>query len=460
MALSTRSDRPFSNQENEKFITPLLDDSWAGDRGTPITLTYRIDSSDTAFGDAIKKALQEFTNVAQITFVETNDSSVDFAFGYTPIDSNTLGITYFNSLFPISNIEIDISSSFFSAADFAENEVGYETILHEIGHGLGLAHPNGSGLWGASLPNPFNTLDFTLMVPFADDLGPVTTSLGSPSSLQFADIAAIQWMYGANNNYKAGNDIYTFNSKSVTTLWDAGGVDEINAFSSQLSVTIDLNDGSSGKNSQIGDAAFWIGPNVIIENVIGGQGSDEITGNEIGNILKGFNGNDIIHGNDGNDFINGNRDNDLVYGDFGNDTVRGGKQLDTVFGGSGDDFVAGDRANDLVYGGLGHDLIRGGKDNDSVFGESGEDTIYGDKGNDSIYGGSGNDIFVFKEDSGNDIIFDFVAGEDKIQIELVSINNFSDVLTNFSNQSIDFGNGNIVTINGLDSISESDLLII
>jgi len=460
MALSPRSDRPFSNQDNEKFITPLLDDSWEGDRGSPITLTYKINSSSVAYNNAIKNALQEFSNVGQITFIETSASSVDFTFGLSSIDSNTLGITYFNSIFPIGDISIDLSSDFFTDADFAINEAGYETIIHEIGHGLGLAHPDGNGLWGTPLSASFNTLDFTLMVPFSDDLGPVTTALGSPSTLQFADMATIQWMYGANNNYKSGNDVYTFNSKSVSTLWDAGGIDEINAFSSQSSVTINLNDGSSGENSRIGDAAFWIGPNVVIENVIGGQSSDEITGNEAANILKGFNGNDVIHGNDGDDFINGNKDNDVVYGDFGNDTVRGGKQLDTVFGGSGDDFVAGDRSDDQVFGGLGHDYIRGGKDNDNVFGESGNDTIYGDKGNDSIYGGTGNDIFVFKEESGSDIIFDFVSGEDAIQIDLASINSFADVLANFSNQTIDFGNGNIVKINDLNSISEADVLII
>ena len=65
-----------------------------------------------------------------------------------------------------------------------------------------------------------------------------------------------------------------------------------------------------------------------IENVIGGSGNDELTGDDRANQLTGGFGNDILDGGAGNDTLNGGA---------GNDTLDGGAGDDVLFGGDGDD---------------------------------------------------------------------------------------------------------------------------
>ena len=129
------------------------------------------------------------------------------------------------------------------------------------------------------------------------------------------------------------------------------------------------------------------------------------------------------------------------YGGGGNDTVHGGTDEDRVFGGTDEDRVYGGGGDDTVYGGGGDDTVYGGEGNDVLFGdvrgvESGDDVLYGGDGDDTLYadgidditvedlggkdtleGGAGNDTFVFnlKEATGDDVIEDFVLGEDTLR---------------------------------------------
>ena len=93
--------------------------------------------------------------------------------------------------------------------------------------------------------------------------------------------------------------------------------------------------------------------NGAIENVRGSNDKDDITGNELANIL------------------------------YGDQAATGTGNNDTLSGADG---------NDTIYGGGGKDLIYGGAGNESVFGDAGIDTINGDAGIDTIEGGSGADV--------------------------------------------------------------------
>ncbi len=86
-------------------------------------------------------------------------------------------------------------------------------------------------------------------------------------------------------------------------------------------------------------AAFTIANGVWIENATGGNGWDEIYGNDIGNSLNGRDGGDTIRGFGGNDKIMGDLGSDYLYGDAGDDTLYGGSAKDRCWGGAGaDDF--------------------------------------------------------------------------------------------------------------------------
>jgi Ca2+-binding RTX toxin-like protein len=92
-----------------------------------------------------------------------------------------------------------------------------------------------------------------------------------------------------------------------------------------------------------------------------------------------------------------------VFGNSGNDDLTGGDESDTLHGGSG---------NDIVDGGAGDDTLLGGSGNDIVLGGSGDDLLFGGDGFDILDGGAGGDIFALQEDSGLDLILNFVGGED------------------------------------------------
>ena len=118
-----------------------------------------------------------------------------------------------------------------------------------------------------------------------------------------------------------------------------------------------------------------------VENVLGGFGSDVITGDGDANDLRGDLGADRIAAGAGDDF---------VVGGEGAGTINGGPGRDTLYGGPDPDRVAGDGGNDLVSGAGGNDVLTGGDGNDDVRGDLGGDTLFegpAPSGGDLLQGG-------------------------------------------------------------------------
>jgi Ca2+-binding RTX toxin-like protein len=80
---------------------------------------------------------------------------------------------------------------------------------------------------------------------------------------------------------------------------------------------------------------------------------------------------------------------------------------DTLIGGRDDDDLAGGAGDDRLFGNLGDDTLSGG---------DGEDTIVGGPGDDSQEGGADADVFVLAPGAGSDVIADFAAGEDALDL--------------------------------------------
>ncbi|MBR4904662.1 MAG: hypothetical protein IKZ53_08315 [Selenomonadaceae bacterium] len=159
--------------------------------------------------------------------------------------------------------------------------------------------------------------------------------------------------------------------------------------------------------------------------------STEIVGNAKANKILGGIGNDTISGGAGKDSLWGGAGDDSLFGETGNDKL---------YGYSGEDLLIGGKGNDTLFGGEGNDGLFGEQDNDKIYGESGNDTLFGNKGNDSLWGGDGADVFYYEKGDGNDLIFDYVAGEDKIFLASGSI---SKVMMSGSNVTFKIGTGSI-----------------
>ncbi|KAB2945323.1 MAG: hypothetical protein F9K19_26370, partial [Rhizobiaceae bacterium] len=170
---------------------------------------------------------------------------------------------------------------------------------------------------------------------------------------------------------------------------------------------INLTQGVAGS---IAGQAFSVATGTVIENAIGGDGNDTMTGNDIANILIGGRGNDHLSGGLGADQHIGGTGLDFArYDDanYGNLTIRldnsalnvGAAAVgDTYVGieclvaGAGNDTVVGDNLANRLYGQGGTDTIIGRNGNDILDGGDGVDHLYGGLGADQHIGGTGLDF--------------------------------------------------------------------
>jgi Ca2+-binding RTX toxin-like protein len=187
-----------------------------------------------------------------------------------------------------------------------------------------------------------------------------------------------------------------------------------------------------------------------VEGEAGGSGvADNITtAEELSQVLTDLNpllnltdaGDDLILGNDGDDLIYG----DVLYTDQladaqGLTTADGAGWLvfEQLEAGAGTD-AGWTRADTIQYiednadlvgtetssGGAsrsgGNDTIYAGAGDDRVYGQEGDDIIIGQAGDDVLSGGSGNDTFVYTSVlDGQDIVTDFQAGSDVVDLDLL-----------------------------------------
>ncbi|HEY9846223.1 MAG TPA: M10 family metallopeptidase C-terminal domain-containing protein, partial [Candidatus Caenarcaniphilales bacterium] len=332
----------------------LCGNKWGGARGTGIALTYSFSQSTSvyrlnygigepksglsAFTDiqknATRNALQAWSDVANVQFAEVVDSAdsvgdlrfarsfVRTAQAYCPVAFPEAGDAWF--------------SNFDSAFDTDQKGTyGYETFLHEIGHTLGLKHPHEAGKGGVANAE-IDVIAYTLMsyrsyVGAPPSLDP--TESFYPTTPMLDDIAAVQYLYGANWNTRSGDSVYTWSpgQQILETIWDGGGTDTIDWSNQSSAAKINLN---QGQWSELGPS-YWngvanesrtlaIAGEVTIENATGGSGNDNIIGNDGNNILNGGAGSDVMQGQEGDDRYVVDQPGDKVIEDprAGNDTVE------------------------------------------------------------------------------------------------------------------------------------------
>jgi len=286
----------------------------------------------------------------------------------------------------------------------------HATVLHEVGHALGLKHSHetwGRGKLSASWDSP----EYTVMTyrPFQGGAptGYRFEKWGAPQTFMMLDIAALQHMYGADFTTNAGNTVYRWTPGSgdtfvngklgidaggnriLATVWDGGGVDTYDLSAYRTSVRVDLRPGMASTFSAKQLADLGGGPNGgdargNVFNALQHQGDSR----SLIENAKGGSAGDILYGNQGKNWLAGMAGNDKLRGLAGSDTLVGGKGADTfVFGatsesrpGAADKIVAGYGAAAFERPGrssgdridlhpIDADTTRGG-DHDFIFGTS------------------------------------------------------------------------------------------
>ena len=241
---------------------------------------------------------------------------------------------------------------------------------------------------------------------------------------------------------------------------------------------------------QDGDDAFFFeglqGPDVF-----GGNGDDLAVVSGTGSLARLF-------GGSGDDLLTLDADptgsTGTVLGGNGDDTIRANVELGTVRGDNGDDRISGIVDFAEVEGGNGNDVLSFGG-GAFLLGNAGDDVLVdanelfppdlpfildGGRGSDTLRGGIASNIFRFSlNDRGADVVENFIADEDVLEIgdtglqfddfdtnDSASLEAGDDPVSSVGNDLVidvaaaaDVGFVNTITVVGISSVAEADVLI-
>ncbi len=322
-----------------------------------------------AFEAAAEFALETWAAVASIDFVPAPEGiAPDLSFAFAPLPGDTIGeaLTTFQPLIGVDQVVSSVVTldSTEQWSPFGEAGLNfYNVILHEVGHSLGLDHP-----------------DDPTQVMYAFYLTDTTISLAA------GDIEGVRLIYGSARELILG------------TL----GSD-----------TLDRRAGFAGEEilARAGDDYVFgtQGDDVIS----GGAGNDVLFGGDGADLLASMTGNGQLYGGEGDDRLFAGIGNSQLDGGNGDDILVGGTGRDTLLGGAGRDIVIGDPPGAVMFG---SDVIDGGPGDDLLSGGGGADVF--------VFRASGDadviarfEIDWFDPAATYPIGRDFVPGLDRIAFE-------------------------------------------
>ncbi|WP_069301325.1 M10 family metallopeptidase C-terminal domain-containing protein [Neptunicoccus sediminis] len=426
----------------------------AVDLGTPVIVTYSFaegaeipTASDSsypvsrtfAFTDQQRQNFRDAADVyegaAGVVFVEVDSGGM--------IDiSNADGSSYGGwASYPSTSAGYTSTGIFVidSDGDYGEGTYGFQIMLHELGHAMGLKHSHdGTLTLDPALDNQHQT------VMTYNNASPYTAQLG------VLDLEALAHLYGAAVDHSAWSFDHDPDTNTMTIAGSSKADVLFGVAGSNVLIGGAKGDRLIGRNSD--DSLYGKQGN---DTLFGGNGADSLAGNggkdalfggTHNDVLNGGRGGDLLNGGSGADVLEGGQGADTLYGEAYSDSLFGGRGRDTLFGGEASDTLYGERGNDrlygggnwgdVLYGGNGKDWLYsgtetgsggsgtcdfyGGNGNDRMFGGDGNDYFYGGAGKDTMTGGIGRDVFYFGEDSARDRIKDFDLGNDRISLTEVA----------------------------------------
>lgn len=454
------------------FSFPKAAESYLSDEYSATALAS-FNSFTSAEIDLARSAIAKLESITGLRFLEVAEGA---DINFQSLDFNLVGkdgfsgFAYYPSLYGgINDIEAtsELAGDIFMNSDASFSSSAFlETLIHELGHAVGLKHPfetetDNPNTLETSLDNEQQTvMSYTSVSGYvADEYGPL-------------DVAALAAIYGSSGSFGSHLKSWAWSESSETLTQNGtsgaelilgvshgdiivagGGADTISAFAGDDFIS--GQDGDDYAAGGDGDDSVYSGSGSDL--VEGGNGNDEIGGGSGNDTIEGDAGTDTLYGGAGSDSLLPGTENDVVWagegadliqeysnhfsddilgGGAGNDTIYGGGGSDVIYGGKGDASTNNDRViagdgQDTIYGGNGSesyvgggggaDLVFGGSGDDYLSGEDGNDTLWGGSGDDTLWGGDGSDLFGFVAGSGSDQIGDFDVNTDQLDFSSYGI---------------------------------------
>lgn len=312
---------------------------------------------------------------------------------------------------------------------------GRTTLVHEIGHSLGLSHPGDynfgdDGPDPDTLPDPItyegdafyaqDTQQYSIMSYFRDQKSggqSIDVSVGllnNPQTPMLHDILTLQSKYGADPDTRAGDTVYFANSTAgngvfdlaqnpfpYLAVYDAGGNDTFDFSTANTGVFLDLRAGTFSSATRGFLPLAEANAAVAEFNAV----TDAVQGDFPLWTAAGY-----------NSWLN-------TVMTIGQNRVNNDTQITGITATSHRNIaIAYNTTIENAIGGSARDYLVGNQVSNKLTGNGGNDVLNGLGGGDWLMGNAGADEFRFFDNPGHDTLADFLTGTDKIHLTEMDAN--------------------------------------